>query len=95
MKHVLSGECDYMEESLHHMCLTINEIIQAEFESFQQCWVIAQTTIVNMDVRAVTPDALREVGLTVKALVGKVGARLCPVDDELILFKLVLCICKG
>ena len=33
-----------------------------------------------MDVRAVTPDALWELGLSVKTLVGKVEARLCAVN---------------
>ena len=65
MEHVLYDECEYMEESLHHMYLTINEILQTECESVQQCWMIAQTmgekvaAVVNMDVSAVTPDALR------------------------------------
>ena len=34
----------------------------------------------NVDVRAVTPDALWELGLSVKTLVGKVEARLCAVN---------------
>ena len=34
----------------------------------------------NVDVRAVTPDALRELGLSVKTLIGKVEARLCAVN---------------
>ena len=65
------------------MYLTIIEILQTECESVQQCWMIAQTmgekvaAIVNMGVRAVTPDALREMGLSAKALMGKVEARLC------------------
>ena len=37
---------------------------------------------VNMDVRAVTPDALRVLGLSVKTLIGKVEARLCAVIKE-------------
>ena len=36
--------------------------------------------VVNMDVRAVTPDALWELELSVKTLVGKVEARLCAVN---------------
>jgi hypothetical protein len=36
--------------------------------------------IMNMDVRAVTPDALWELGLSVRALVGKVEARLSIVN---------------
>ena len=36
--------------------------------------------VVNMDVRAATPDALWELGLSVKTLVGKVEARLCAVN---------------
>ena len=64
VQHALSGECEYIKESLHHMYLTINEILQSEGESVQQCWMIAQTmeekvaAVVNMVVRAVTPDAL-------------------------------------
>ena len=37
-------------------------------------------TVVNMDVRAVTPDALWELELSVRALVGKVEARLSAVN---------------
>ena len=37
-------------------------------------------TVVNMDVRAVTLDALWELGLNVRALVGKVEARLSAVN---------------
>ena len=36
--------------------------------------------VINMDVRAVTPDALWELGLSVKTLVGKVEARLSAVN---------------
>ena len=36
--------------------------------------------VVDMDVRAITPDALWELGLSVKTLVGKVEARLCAVN---------------
>ena len=36
--------------------------------------------MVDMDVWAVTPDALWELGLGVKTLVGKVEARLCAVN---------------
>ena len=48
--------------------------------------MIAQTmeekvaAIVNMDVRVVTPDVLKELGLSVKTLVGKAEARLCAVN---------------
>ena len=88
--HVWCSECEYMEESLHHMYLTINEMLQSEGESVQQCWLLAQNmeekvmekvaAIVNMDVRAVTPDALWELGLGVKTLVGTVEARLSAVN---------------
>ena len=40
----------------------------------------AVAAVVNTDVRAVTPDALLELGLSVKTLVGKVEARLCAVN---------------
>ena len=36
--------------------------------------------VVNMDAKAVTPDALWELGLSVRALAGKVGARLSAVN---------------
>ena len=36
--------------------------------------------VVNMDMQAVTPDALWELGLSLKTLVGKVEARLCDVN---------------
>ena len=36
VQHVLSGECEYMEESLHHMYLTINGILQSEVQSVQR-----------------------------------------------------------
>ena len=68
------------------MYLRVNEILQSEGESVQQCWLLAQNmeekvaAVVNMDVRAVTPDALWELGLSVRALVGKVEARQSAVD---------------
>ena len=34
-----------------------------------------------MDVRGVSPDAMREIGLGVKTMVGKVEARLCAVNE--------------
>ena len=42
MQHVLSGECEYLEECLHDMYLTVSEILQSEDESVQQRWMIAQ-----------------------------------------------------
>ena len=36
VQYVLSGECELMEESLHHMYLAVNEILQSEGESVQQ-----------------------------------------------------------
>ena len=36
--------------------------------------------VVNMGVRAVTPDALWELGLNVKTLIRNVEARLCAVN---------------
>ena len=86
VQHVLSGECEYMEESLQHMYLTVDGILQSEGESVQQCWLLAQNlegkvaAIVNMDVRAVISDALWELGLSVRALVGKVETRLSAVN---------------
>ena len=68
------------------MYLTISEILQSEGESVQQRWMIAQNmeeaiaAVVNIDVRAVTPDAFWELGLRSKTLVGKVEARLCVVQ---------------
>ena len=38
----LSGECEYMEESLQHMYLAVNEILQSEGESVQRPWLLAQ-----------------------------------------------------
>ena len=78
-----------MEEALptlQHMYLTINEILQSEGESVQQPWLLAQYTeekvaaVVNIDLRAVTSDALRELVLNVKTLVGRVEARLSAVN---------------
>ena len=86
LQYLLSDECEYMEESLQHMYLTIDGILQSDGESAQQCWLLAQymegkaAAIMNMDVRAVTPDALWELGLSVRALVGKVGGRLSAVN---------------
>ena len=37
--------------------------------------------LVNMDVRVVTPDALREFRLSVKILIGKMEVRLCSVNE--------------
>ena len=68
-----------MEECLNDMYLTITEILQSEGESAQQRWMIVQNmeesiaAVVNMDMRAVTPDALRELGLSVTTLVGNSG----------------------
>ena len=42
VQHVLSGECEYMEESLPHMYLAVNEILQSEGESVQWPWLLAQ-----------------------------------------------------
>ena len=86
VQHVLSGTCEYMEEWLDDMYAAVSEVLQSEGESVQQRWMMAQNmeesvaAVVNMDVRAVTPDALRELGLSVKTLIGKVEARLCAVN---------------
>ena len=86
VQHVLSGTCEYMEEWLDDMYIAVSEILQSEGESVQQRWLMAQNmeesvaAVVNMDVRAVTPDALWELGLSVKTLIGKVEARLCAVN---------------
>ena len=42
MQHVLSGEFEYMEDSLQHMYLTVDGILLSEGESVQQCWLLAQ-----------------------------------------------------
>jgi hypothetical protein len=42
VQHVLSGECEYIEESLQHMYLTVSEILQSEGESVQQPRLLAQ-----------------------------------------------------
>ena len=86
VQHVLSGTCAYMEEWLDDMYIAVSEVLQSEGESVQQRWLMAQNmeesvaAVVNMDVRAVTPDALWELGLSVKTLIGKVEARLCAVN---------------
>ena len=36
--------------------------------------------VVNMDLRGITPDELRVIGLGVRTTVGKVEARLCAVN---------------
>ena len=88
VEHVLSGTCDYMLEWLDDMHGTISGILQSEGESAQQrsLTLMAQNmeepvaALVNMDVRAVTSDALWEMGLSVKTLIGKVEARLSAVN---------------
>ena len=86
VEHVLSGMCEYMLDWLDDMHGTISGILQSEGESVQQRWLMAQNVeesvaaLVNMDVRAVTPNALWEVGLSVKTLIGKVEARLPAVN---------------
>ena len=68
------------------MYATVSEILQSEGESVQQRWMLAQNieesvaAVVDVDVRAATPDALWELGLSVKTLVCKVEARLCAVN---------------
>ena len=79
---MLSGTCEYTEEWLDDMHSTVSEILQSEGESVQQRWMLAENkgecvaAVVNMDVRTVTPDALWELGLSVKTLVGKVESKL-------------------
>ena len=86
VEHVLSGTCEYTEEWLDDMYATVSEILQSEGESVQQRWMLAQNieesvaAVVDVDVRAATPDALWELGLSVKTLVGKVEARLCAIN---------------
>ena len=68
------------------MYLTVNEVLQSESESVQRPWLLAQcleekvAAVVNMDVSAVTPDALSELELSVKTLVGKIEARVSVVN---------------
>ena len=68
------------------MYLTVNEVLQSEGESVQGPWLLAQcleekvAAVVNMDLSAVTPDALWELELSVKALVGKKETRLGAVN---------------
>ena len=86
VEHVLSGTCEYMLNWLDDMHGTISGTLQSEGESVQQRWLMAQNmeeavaALVNMDVRAVTPDALWEMGLSVKTLIGKVEAKLSAVN---------------
>ena len=62
--------CEYMEEWLDDMyiCIAVSEALQPEGESVQQRWLMAQnmeesvTALVNMDVRAVTPDGVMRCG---------------------------------
>ena len=68
------------------MYLTVNEILQSEGEPIRQSWLLAQNmeekvaAVVDMDVRAVTSDALWELELNVKTLVGKKEAILKAVN---------------
>ena len=86
VQHVLSGTCAYMTDWLDDLHSTVSGILQSEGESVQQRWLMARNmeeavaALVNMDVRAVTPDALWEMGLSVKTLIGKVEAKLSAVN---------------
>ena len=86
VQHVLSGTCAYMTDWLDDLHSTVSGILQSEGESVQQRWLMARNmeeavaVLVNMDVRAVTPDALWEMGLSVKTLIGKVEAKLSAVN---------------
>ena len=86
VEHVLSGTCECMLDWLDDMHSTISGILQSEAESVQHRWLMAQNmeasvaALVNMDVRAVTPDDLWEMGLSVKTLIGKAEARLSAVN---------------
>ena len=68
------------------MYLTINEVLQSEGESVQRPWLLTRcleekvAAVVNMVVRAVTSDALCELGLSVRTLVGKIEAKLSAVN---------------
>jgi hypothetical protein len=87
IEHVLSGTCEYTLDCLDDMHNTVSGILQSEGESVQQRWLMAQNmgeavaALVNMDVRAVTPDALWEMGLSVKTLISKVEAELSAVNN--------------
>ena len=88
IEHVLSGTCEYTLDCLDDMHNTVSGILQSEGESVQQRWpwLMAQNmeeavaALVNMDVRAVTPHALWEMGLSVKTLIDKVEAKLSAVN---------------
>ena len=87
VEHMLSGTCEYTEELLDDMHSTVSAILQSEGESVQQCWILARgirecmATLVSMDVRTVTPDALWELGLSVKTLVRKVESVLRDINS--------------
>ena len=87
VEHMLSGTCEYTEELLDDMHSTVSEILQSEGESVQQRWMLAEgirecvAAVVNMDVRTVTTDALWELGLSVKTLVGKVESVLRDINN--------------
>ena len=86
MEHVLAS-CDIMWDCFDDMIGTVNGALQSEPEETQQRWLRAHnvgekvSAVVSMEVKGVSPDALREIGLAVKTMVGKAEAKLAAVNE--------------
>ena len=82
--HVLAN-CEYVED--YEMIAAVGGAMQSEPEETQQRWLRAHnvgekvSAVVSMEVKGVSPDALREIGLAVKTMVGKAEAKLAAVNE--------------
>ena len=86
MEHVLAN-CEYMWDCIDGMIATVNGALQSEPDETQQRWLMAHSVgdkvaaVVNMEVKRVSPDALREIGRAVKTMVGKAEVMLTTVNE--------------
>ena len=108
VEHVLAS-CDLMWDwegrgCFDDMIATVNGSLQSEPEETQQRWLRAHnvgekvSAMVSMEVKSVSPDALREIGLAVKTMVGKAEAKLAAYSNKLTLkpysvVQLLYCCC--
>ena len=75
IEHVLTGECEYTAVCLDEMIDTVDCALCSEMEAVQSGWMAARSVeekvraIVGMEVRGVSPDALREVASALKLMV--------------------------
>ena len=81
VEHVMS-ECEYMMPHLDEMIQTVDEALQSEQEAVQSRWLQARNVgekvavAVGMDVERLSPEALREVAVSLKLLVRRVEGGL-------------------